>query len=172
MDLEEAIRKRRSVRAFRRETVSDKVLDEILELANWAPSAGNLQARDFVVVRQESTRAALARAALDQPCLAEAPIVVVVCANARRIGEYGARGRDLYMIQDAAAATQNLLLAAHAAGLGTVWIGAFDEGGVRQILGLPPAVRPLALIPLGYPAEAPKPPDRLPHTEVVHRERW
>jgi nitroreductase len=172
MELQEAIRNRRSIRSFRPDPVPEDRIRDLLELANWAPSSGNLQSRDFVVVRDPATRRALARAALDQEFVAEAPAVIVVCANARRIGKYGARGRDLYMIQDAAAATQNLLLAAHAAGLGTVWIGAFDEGRVRQILGLPAAVRPLALIPLGKPAEQPEPPERLPLSEILHWDRW
>lgn len=172
MDLKAALRSRRSVRAFRDEPVPEDGLQELLELANWAPSAGNLQARDFVVVRDETTRRALAQAALDQEFVAEAPVVVVVCGNARRVSRYGRRGRDLYMIQDAAAATQNLLLAAHDAGLATVWVGAFDEDAVRKRLHLPPFVRPLALVPLGYPAESPEFPPRLAPTEIVHTETW
>lgn len=172
MELSDAIHSRRSVRAFREDPVPEAVLRDLVELANWAPSAGNLQSRDFVVVRDGPTRAALARAALDQDFIAQAPAVVVVCGNARRVAHYGRRGRDLYMIQDAAAATQNLLLAAHARGLGGVWVGAFDEVEVRRILHLPEAVRPLALVPLGAPAGPPEGSDRLPAADLLHWDRW
>lgn len=172
MELREALRSRRSVRVFRTDPVPEDRLHKLLELANWAPSAGNLQARDFVVVRDAATREALARAALDQEFIAEAPVVLVVCGNARRIGRYGRRGRDLYIIQDAAAAIQNLLLAAHDAGLATVWVGAFDEDAVRALLRLPAHARPLAIVPLGYAAESPETPSRLPLQDIVHWERW
>jgi nitroreductase len=173
MELREALRNRRSVRAFRPDPVPEETLRDLVEIANWAPSAGNLQSRDFILVRDPMTRKALAVAARDQEFLAEAPAVVVVCANARRVeGKYGRRGRDLYMIQDAAAATQNLMLAAHAAGLGTCWVGAFDEAAVRELLGIPAGVRPVALVPVGRPAETPEPPSRLPLTDVLHWDRW
>jgi nitroreductase len=173
MELRDAIRTRRSVRAYRPEPIPAKTLEGLVELANLAPSAGNLQGRDFVVVREETARRVLARAALDQDFLAEAPVVVVVCANLGRTAKkYGRRGRELYAIQDAAAATENLLLAAHEAGLGTCWVGAFDEEAVRKLIGLPADVRPVALIPLGVPAEEPEPSPRLPLKEILHLERW
>ncbi len=172
MEMQAAVRARRSVRAFQDDPLSEEQLRGLLELANWAPSAGNLQARDFVVVRDANTRRALARAALDQEFVAQAPAVVVVCGNARRIRRYGARGRDLYMIQDAAAAIQTLLLLAHEAGIAGTWVGAFDEDPVSRLLGLPAHVRPLALVPLGLPAESPEPPPRLRSTEIIHWEVW
>jgi len=171
MDLSSLIRSRRSVRAFRRESVPEALLRELGELANWAPSAGNLQARDFIVVRDETMRHALARAA-DQTELAQAPVVVVVCTNASRISKYGARGRELFSVQDAAAATENLLLAAHERGLGAVWMGSFDEDAVRKILGIPRHARPVTLVALGWPAEAPAPPERLALSEALHWGRW
>ncbi|MCL6560259.1 MAG: nitroreductase family protein [Firmicutes bacterium] len=85
--------------------------------------------------------------------MAEAPVVVVVCAEPSRSAQYyGERGRHLYCLQDTAAATQNMLLAATAYGLGSCWVGAFDENQVRDCLGIPPERRPVALIPLGYAA--------------------
>ncbi|OGS66129.1 MAG: nitroreductase [Euryarchaeota archaeon RBG_19FT_COMBO_69_17] len=172
MELQDAIRGRRSVRAFRADPVPEERLRELLEMAQWAPSAGNLQARDFVVVREDGAKRALARLSLDQGFVAQAPVVVVVCGNLRRVDTYGRRGRDLFVVQDAAAATQNLLLAAHEVGLGTCWVGAFDEDGVRKLLGLPIHVRPLALVPLGRPAEDPEPSTRLPLDELVHWDAW
>jgi nitroreductase len=171
MDLAAIIRSRRSIRAFRREPVPEPLMRELVELANWAPSAGNLQARDFIMIRDEETRKSLARIA-DQVELAQAPVVVVVCANGSRITKYGSRGQELFMIQDAAAATENLLLAAHERGLGAVWMGSFDEGEVRKLLKIPSTVRPVTLIGLGWPAEEPEPPQRLPLNDILHLERW
>lgn len=171
MDLSGTIRTRHSVRAFREEPVEDEVLRDLVELANRAPSAGNLQSRDFLLVREPAGKRALAHAA-DQDFLEQAPVILVVCTNASRIGRYGNRGRDLYMIQDAAAATENLLLAAHERGLGTVWVGAFNEELVRRTLHLPPHVRPVTLVPIGRPAEAPVPSERLPLDEILHLDHW
>lgn len=171
MDLASLIRSRRSVRVFRVDPIPEPLLRELVELANWAPSAGNLQARDFILVRDDETRRSLARIA-DQQELAQAPVDVVVCTNASRITKYGERGRDLFMIQDAAAATENLLLAAHERGLGAVWMGSFDEEEVRRILNLPRHVRPVTLIALGWPAESPDPPERLPLEAILHLEHW
>lgn len=171
MDLEPLLRSRRSVRAFRRDPIPEDTLRDLVDLANWAPSAGNLQARDFVLVREARMKRALAQAA-DQGFIEEAPAVLVVCTNADRIAKYGERGRDLYAIQDAAAATENFLLAAHRKGIGTVWVGAFDEEGVRRALHLPSHVRPVAVVPVGRPAERPTAPDRLPLEEILHWEGW
>lgn len=171
MDLSSIIRSRRSVRAFLNRPVPEPLLRELVELANWAPSAGNLQARDFIIVRDKGMRGALARAA-DQTELAQAPAVVIVCTNAIRVAKYGARGRELFAIQDAAAATENLLLAAHERGLGAVWMGSFDEDEVRRILTIPDHARPVALLALGWPAENPAPPERLPLSGVLHWGRW
>ncbi len=156
MDVMEAIRRRFSCRSFVRRPVPDELVRELLEAARWAPSAGNLQPVRVMVVRDAERRRALAAAALGQSFVAEAPVVLVVCAipgiSARH---YGERGRDLYCIQDAAAATQNLLLAATAAGLGSCWVGAFSERDVADCLALPRGWRPVALVPLGYPGELP-----------------
>lgn len=171
MNLTDVIRSRRSVRAFRSDPVPETLLRELVELANWAPSAGNLQARDFILIRDDATRNAIARVA-DQQELAQAPVDVVVCTNASRITKYGERGRELFMIQDAAAATENLLLAAHERGLGAVWMGSFDEDAVRKILKIPRHVRPVTLVALGWPAEEPAPPERLPLEDLLHFEHW
>ncbi|HPP45607.1 MAG TPA: nitroreductase family protein, partial [Methanomassiliicoccaceae archaeon] len=92
------------MRGFTKEDVPAGVIDEALEAANLAPSAGNLQARDFVVVRDGGKKRELAEAAMSQMFVADAPVVVVCCANLERIGRYGPRGRELYCLQDVAAA--------------------------------------------------------------------
>ena len=173
MDLFEAIKSRRSIRKYTEEDVSKEDLEKILEAAICAPSAGNRQAWDFVVVRDDSVKKALVGAALGQKFIAEAPVVIVVCANMERsAARYRARGSGLYCIQDTAAAIQNMLLAITALGLGACWIGAFHEEGVTKILELPASVRPVAILPIGRPAGLPQPTPRFRLSEVLHYEKW
>ena len=169
MDVFEAIVGRRSVRAFRPDPVPDALLTRLLDAARWAPSAGNLQAREFVVVTDPGLKRRLADAALDQHFVEEAPLDIVVCTVPGRSAQrYGARGADLYCVQDASAAVQNLLLAAHALGLGACWVGAFDERPVHRALALPRDVRPVAIVPVGYPAEHPAATPRRRLDALVH----
>ena len=101
------------------------------------------------------------KAALDQEEVAQAPLVIISCADPEQsASKYGTRGRELYAIQDATIATQNIWLAATAMGLGTVWVGAFNEKKVAKLLDLPSTMRPIASLPIGYPAESPSPPAR------------
>lgn len=172
MEVNRAIMERRSIRAFQSDPVSEEIVKKLVELGNMAPSAGNLQAREFIVVRDGKRREALAAAALGQSFVSEAPVCIVVCANYQRITHYGARGRDLYVYHDTGAAVQNMLLAAHAIGLGTVWVGAFKEDPVRRLLRLPEHVRPVALVPVGYPAEHPQMVSRRGLLDVLHMESW
>ncbi len=163
---------RRSVRRFKEDDVDDTTIIELLESANSAPSAGNLQPRDFIIVRDPEIKADLSRAALNQRFISRAPVVIVVVANfPRSMNTYGERGY-LYAIQDCSAAIQNLLLAATAMGLGTCWVGAFDEEMVSQILDLPDYTRPMAIIPVGYPADRGHRTGRKKIEELIHRERW
>lgn len=173
MELFEAIRGRRSVRSYRRDEVPEQDLKEILGSAICAPSAGNLQSWEFVLIREDSRKAALAEAAYGQDFIAEAPIVIVVCANtARSARRYRSRGVSLYSIQDTAAAIQNMLLASYALGYGSCWIGAFDETKAARIIQAPPEVRPVAIIPIGRPAESPDRPSRISLEKVLHFERF
>ena len=168
MDVLEAIKGRRSIRKFTAQPVSRALLEELADAARWAPSAGNIQPWRFVVVTAADVRRALAAAAYGQEFVAQAPAVVTVVAAPPPGDHYGPRGPELYCLQDTAAATQNLLLAAYARGLGTCWVGAFDEGAVARVLALPPGERPVALVPVGYPAAAGRS-SRRPADEVV---RW
>lgn len=172
MDFWQALEGRRSVRAFDQERdISPEIVTRLLQAAIRAPSAGNCQPWQFYVVRQASTKRALARAALNQWFLSEAPVVIVVCADPERSAQrYGDRGRYLYCLQDTAAATENLLLAATASGLGACWVGAFDEQGASRALQLPDRLRPVAIVPLGYAAErALHPTERLPLDSVTSK---
>jgi len=172
MDLYEAMDARRSVRAFSKEDVPDSTIEKILTYGNLAPTAGNLQSRDFITVRKAETKAKLAEAAFGQDFVSQAPIVVVVCANSERAKPYQKRGEELYSIQDATAAIQNILLATHAEGYGACWVGAFSESQVSEILELPRTARPLALIPIGRPTEEPLHKKRMPTSHIIHKEKW
>jgi nitroreductase len=172
LDVVECIESRTSIRSFKPDPVDDLMLDEALRAANLAPSAGNLQARDFVVVKNIHTKKALAKAAYDQDFVRSAPAVIVVCANLDRIDHYGDRGRTLYCLQDTAAAIQNMLLFLHSKGIGSVWVGAFDEGKAVEALGLPEHARPVAIVPIGYPAERGVRRRRLSQSRIVHMEKW
>lgn len=172
MELKDAIRGRRSVRRFGRGKVPKDTIIELIDLGNLAPSAGNLQARDFVVVEDQGTKERLANAAGNQHFIAEAPVVVVVCANMERILHYGKRGVTLYCLQDSAAAIQNMLLAVHDVGLGCVWVGAFNEYRVSGILNLPGHIRPVAILAIGEPAFQPEARRRIPVEELIHYEQW
>ena len=150
MDLKEVIQNRHSVRNFSDTMPPKKIIDEIINYANLAPSAGNLQARDFVTIYDNTIKEKLSTAAFHQKFIVEAPINIVVCANLKRISSYGKRGRELYCIQDASAAVEYILLLAVNNGLDACWVGAFDEKKVTTILNLPSYVRPIAIIPIGY----------------------
>lgn len=172
MDLIECFEKRRSVRGFTDEPVPDDFINETLRVANLAPSAGNLQARDFVVIRNEGTKKGLAAAAHDQKYIMEAPVVIVACANLERIIEYGPRGRELFSLQDVAASVENMLLYITAQGYGSCWVGAFDERRVAEALGLPDHARPVAILPVGRPKKEGSGTPRVRTDSLVHLERW
>lgn len=171
MDVGEAIRERRSVRKYTGDPVTDDEVQGILAAAIAAPSAGNAQPWRFIVVRDRGLREGLVQAAHGQRFLAEAPVVIVVCADLSRARRaYGDRGVTLYCLQDTAAAVQNMLLAATARGLGTCWVGAFDEAQASEVLKLPVGMRPVAMIPVGRFRELPQARDRRPLSEVAdHR---
>ncbi len=146
-----AIKERRSIRQFATNPVEEHTVGRILAAAASAPSAGNLQPWMFYVVYKDEIKADLARAAYNQSFLTTAPVVIVVVAvPAVSEAIYGARGRNLYCLQDTAAATQNLLLAAEGFGLGTCWVGAFDEQLAAAALDCSAQERPVAIVPLGY----------------------
>ncbi|MFQ5892875.1 MAG: nitroreductase family protein, partial [Nitrospinota bacterium] len=147
VDFFETLAQRRSVRAFRDEPIGPDLIERILTAANQAPSAGNLQAYEIVLVTQRPLKAALAQAALYQDFLIEAPVVLAFVTNPRRSAiKYGGRGENLYCLQDATIACAYAQLAATDLGLATVWVGAFDDRRVADILTLPADRQPAALL--------------------------
>jgi Nitroreductase len=168
----EVLKKRYSVRAYKPDPISDETLKQILEAINSAPSAGNLQAYEVVVVRDPERKRQLARAAWGQWFIAEAPVVLVFVANPERNRfRYGKRGDELYSLQDATIACTFAHLAAVALGLGSCWIGAFDDDAVRQVIGASRNMRPVAILPIGVPADMPEPKERRPLNDLVHEEQ-
>ncbi len=169
MDTLEALMTRRSVRAYTDQPVPEDLLQKILAAGMQAPSANNQQPWHFVVVRNRQHLDALADALPLGKMLGQAPLGIVVCADANRQPRAG------YWGQDCAAATQNILLACHALGLGAVWIGVYprDErvAAVRDQLSLPAGVTPLCAIAVGWPAERPAPVDRF-RPDRIHEEQW
>ncbi len=161
------IKKRHSIRAYKSDDIPSKIIAEIEESLILAPSAGNLQARKFFFIRDKIKKMAIARAALSQMFIAEAPIVIVGCTDDFIKYRYGNRGLFLYSIQDVAISISFAMLVAQQHGLGTVWIGAFDEKEVSYILNLPKNLRPVVILPIGYPDEEPYITDRRPREEII-----
>jgi len=173
LDVFEAIKERRSIRAYTDEKVSDKDVERLIEAARWAPSAGNSQPWEFVVVKDVEMKRKLSDAALNQTFIEKAPVVIVVCADLNRSSRgYGSRGEHLYSIQDTAAATENILLAAQELGLATCWVGAFHENEVAKAVKAPRNLRPVAIVPVGHPAVRPMVSPRRSVDEIVHYETF
>ena len=171
MELSEAIKGRRSIRTFKNQNVPGKMIEKLIDAARWAPSTGNIQPWEFVIITKPTVKKKLAQAALNQTHVEEAPVVIVVCADEKRAAMgYGNRGKTLYCIQDTAAATQNILLTAYSLGIGSCWIGAFNEDEAKEALNAPEGIRPLAIIPVGYPNETPPQRSRKFINQIVHHE--
>jgi nitroreductase len=171
MKLLEIIEARKSVRRYRPDPVPEEALRRALEAARLAPSGKNLQPWRFIVVRDPETRRALARAAANQTFLAGAPVIIAACGFPDQC--YARMGR--YMKSwpvDVTIALEHLMLQATEDGLGTCWIGAFEEEEVRAVLGVPAEVKVLALTPLGVPDETPAPRGRKSLDEIVSYEKY
>jgi nitroreductase len=168
MEFFETIKARQSVRAFQSKDVEPDNLNAVLSAANQSPSAGNLQAYQILLIREKNLMLKLAKATYNQDFITQAPVVLVFCADAERSGaKYGVAGEKLFCVQDATIATAYAQLAATALGLATCWIGAFDEQKVSRLLGVKPGLRPVAILPVGWPAETPERTSRKALEELV-----
>jgi nitroreductase len=172
MDFFKTIENRHSVRAFTPELIEEAKLKKILEVVNSAPSAGNLQAYEVILVKDLAQKKKLVDACMGQSFIAAAPVVLVFCTNPSRASRYGERGKDLYSIQDATIACTHAHLAAAAQGLGSCWIGAFDPKKVAEVIGAPFGVEVVAVLPMGYPAKEPRPTSRRKIEDLVKEERF
>lgn len=184
MELLEAINTRRSIRTFLDRPVEDDKLRALLEAAQAAPSWANMQCWRFVVVKDKATRQRISDLSFvesffaplgyktnpAQTGIAEAPVVIVACADPERSGTLW---DQQYYMTDMGIAAQNLMLAAHDMGLGTVFVGVFDEDALRELLGIPQNIRVVGIFPIGYPAQEKKSgPRRNPLEEIVFYEKW
>ncbi len=165
------IENRRSTRKYLDRDVPDELLERMLDAARHAPSAGNLQPYEFIIVKNPETRKHIAEAC-NQPWMAEAPAHIVACTNIKIASMYEERGIKLYGIQDTALAAGNLMLAAESLGLRTCWVGAFGEAQVSILLHCPDYVRPAAIIALGYSDEKVKKPPKHGIDKYAHREKF
>lgn len=184
MDTLEAIKTRRSVRKFADKAVEAEKLQAVLEAVQAAPSWSNMQCWRLVIVESPETKIQISDLSYvesffatrgykfnpAQKGIADAPVVIVLCAVPEQSGEMG--GQPYYMA-DAGIASENLMLAAHAVGLATVFVGVFDEEKLGDLLAIPPGVRIVGVFPLGYPLAEPKAgPARKPLAEIVYYEKW
>jgi nitroreductase len=185
MDALEAIKNRRSIRKYKADPVDEKTLETVLDAARLAPSWANTQCWQFIVIRDNSTKATLADTVAAPPTLGvnpaansirTAPVVIVACARKGVSGCFNNavatdKGEYWYMF-DVALAMENLVLAAAALGLGTVHVGLFDTAKVAQVLGIPPDVAVVEMSPLGYPEFQPNPRPRKSLAEIVFHEKF
>ncbi len=169
MDVRKAIQSRRSIRAYDSHEVEEDKLARVLDSGRLSPSAGNRQERRFIVVRDAKKRQLLSEAARNQKFVAEAPVVLAACSVETKYTM--ACGQLAYPI-DTAIAVDHITLAAVEEGLGTCWIGAFNEKKVKEILSIPNNIRVVALLPLGYPSAIPRPTPRKSLDEIVMWEKW
>jgi nitroreductase len=173
MEFSELVKRRGMVRRFKDKPIEHEHLIKILSNAARAPSAGHLQPWEFIVVTDHVIKQRLAEAAVRQMFIAEAPVVIVTCANTdRSASRYGERGRSFYSIIDTAFASLLILLTARDLSLGACFVGAFDDSKVAEILALPKHVKPIGIIPIGYPAEKPARYERMDLNELVHLNKY
>ena len=174
--LMETILNRRSIRRYQEKDIPDEVLHKVLEAARWAPSWANTQAWEFVVVKDRSIKEKIQATVNNRNpsylALVNAPVLLVVCGQLKKSGYYNDQyptkfGSEWFMY-DLGLATQNLCLAAHDSGLGTVIVGLFNHDRVGEVINLPANHEVLVLIPLGYPDQNPKPPKRRERDEFIH----
>ena len=184
MELFEAIKTRRSIRKYLDKPVEEEKLRSVLDAVSQAPSWANMQCWRIIVVKDKAMKQKISELSFvesyfapkgyktnpSMKALAEAPVVIVLCADPALSGEL--RGQSYYLT-DAGIAAQNLMLAARAQGLGSVFVGVYEEEKLRGLLSIPPNIRVVGLFPLGYPAEERKEgPPRKALQDICFYERW
>jgi len=170
LDVLEAIKNRRSIRSYLDKPVEEEKLMKVLEAARLSPSAVNFQPWNFVVVKENAAKQKMLQA-YKRAWFAKAPIIIVACATPQKAWRRS-DGEEFWKI-DAAIAMQSMVLAATAEGLGTCWIGSFDEKKAKKVLGIPDNVRVVAMTPLGYPAEKKEQvTERKPLEEIIRYNYW
>ena len=173
MEFFKLLKERHSVRSFKKKEIPEEKVKKLLQAINSAPSAGNLQAFEVVLVESQEKKKALAKAALGQTSIEEASLVLVFFADHKRSSaKYGERGKKLYSLQDATIATAYAQLAAQALGLSSCWIGAFEEKAVSKAVNAPQDLAPVAILPVGFADEKPFVTERRSLKELVKEENF
>ncbi len=179
MEVMEAIRGRRSIRKFKTDPVGGELVEKVLEAGRWAPSRANTQCWRFIAVRHPEVRAHLAQTLPPgnraRPSVEAAPVVIAVCAELGKSGwHHGGLATDKgdWFMFDTGLACQNLMLAAHSLGLGTVAIGLLDAPKAAEVLEVPGNMEVVLLLPLGWPDERPPAPPRKSFEELCFAERY
>ncbi len=176
MEVNEAIRKRRSIRRFTKRKVSEGVIIEAIEAGLWAPSAGNVQDKHFIIVRKQELKEALINAVFEQVWIAKAPVILILVSDIDRLRLKFRSRAEFYATISAGAAMENILLSLTGNGLQGANVGLFDEVEVKRILNIPDEKRVFSIIALGYPAEKPPIPRRALMEQVVffdvYGEKW
>src|SRR5215211_4762427 len=172
MDFETVVKRRRMCREYLDRDVPQEKIDRILDLGSRYPSAGHTEPQEFIVVRDQQVKHDLARAALDQMFVAQAPLVIVVSDLRRSARRYGERGVRLFSIIDGAFVAMLILLAVVEEGLGACFVGSFYDEEVQEVLSLAQEVRPIGIIPIGVCAEGPRKFRRRSREQIVHRDRY
>ncbi len=168
MDVLSAIQGRKSIRKYKDKPVEEEKLLKVLEAARISPSARNQQEWKFVVVKDQETRKRLTEA-IGQPFVGEAPIILVCCGTEP---ESVMRGGQLRYTVDLSIATAYMILEAYDLGLGTCWLGSYDETKVKEVLGIPEKVRVVSITPLGYPDESPSPRPRKELDDIIRYDKY
>jgi len=173
LEILDIIKSRRSIRKYLDIPVEWDKIVKILEAGKAAPSSGNLQNWKFIIIKEKSTQKQISEACLQQYWMQQAPIHIVICSKNEAMKKfYGIRGERLYSIQNCAAAIQNMILTAHAQGLGTCWVGAFEESMLASAVSIPDDVRPQGIITIGYPDEKVPEPAEFPLEFVCFLESY
>ena len=173
MDFETVAKRRRMCREYSDKDVPQEKVDRILDVASRYPSAGHTEPQEFIVVRDQRVKENLARAALDQRFVAQAPLVIVVVSDVRRSARrYGERGVHFFSIIDGAFVAMLILLAVIDEGLGACFVGSFYDEEVQEVLDLPRDVHPIGIISIGYCAEGPRRFTRRSKVQIIHRDRY
>lgn len=173
MDTIDCIKSRHCIRKFLPNKIPEPILYEILDAANAAPCAGNIQSWRFLIVEDENKKKVIAKAALEQDWIATAPVVVLILSDPSALEEeYNKRGKEVYDVQNATLAAGNLILAAWNYGISSTFVGAFTEAKLRKEFRIPDHAKIYAIIPLGYPAEMPSPLGKIGVHNLTYTEHW
>ncbi len=172
MDTLECIATRRSIRKFLDIPVEFEKVGNVLDAGRYAPSAGNLQDWKFILVTDEKMRQDVAKACVEQLWVGTASVIIIVCTEPEKTKRFYGRSGEKYSIQNGAAVIQNMLLAAHSQGLGSCWIGAFEDEAIKRMFSIPDDVIIQGIVPLGYPDEQVPTPLRFTMENITYIESW